>query len=37
MHYTLANEKLKTLVLVFEVNDELAHVLKQFSSEQKRT
>ena len=35
MHYKLVDEKPKTFVLVFEVNDELAKGLNAFASEQK--
>jgi uncharacterized protein len=37
MHYKLVDEKPKTFVLVFETNDELAHAMKKFASEQKLT
>jgi len=35
MRYTLVDKEPKTFVLVFETNDELAQVIKKFSSEQK--
>ena len=35
MHYTSVNDKPKTFVLVFYTNDELAHGLQRFASEQK--
>lgn len=35
MHYKLVDKKPKTFVLVFETDDELAGILKEFASEQK--
>jgi uncharacterized protein len=35
MRYKLVDEKPKTFVLVFETNDELAHALKVFASDQR--